>query len=78
MEEQMNGLAAMGGVQPQITLEQVVEALMAGTSPDELMAMGVPEALIQEAMMQITKQTQPAPQEAGLAAMRIPQEGVIQ
>ena len=76
MEEQ--GLAAMGGAQPQITLKQVVEALMAGTSPDELMAMGVPEALIQQAMMQITQQTQPAPQEAGLAAMRIPQEGVIQ
>lgn len=76
MEEQ--GLAAMGGVQPQLTLKQVVEALMAGTSPDELMAMGVPEALIQQAMMQITQQTQPAPQEAGLAAMRIPQEGVIQ
>lgn len=35
--------------------------------------MGVPEALIQQAMMQITQQTQPVPQEAGLAAMRIPQ-----
>ena len=72
------GLAAqqvgMGGVQQapsSITLEQVVQALVAGATPEELVQAGVPVELIKRAMQMINSQTQPAPEEAGLAAMSL-------
>ena len=72
------GLAAqqsgMGGVQQtpsSITLEQVMQALVAGATPEELVQAGVPVELIKRAMQMINSQTQPAPEEAGLAAMSL-------
>ena len=64
--------AGMGGVQQtpsSITLEQVMQALVAGATPEELVQAGVPVELIKRAMQMINSQTQPAPEEAGLAAM---------
>ena len=66
--------AGMGGVQQtpsSITLEQVIQALVAGATPEELVQAGVPVDLIKKAMQVINSQTQPAPEEAGLAAMSL-------
>ena len=66
--------AGMGGVQQtpsSITLEQVMQALVAGATPEELVQAGVPVDLIKKAMQVINSQTQPAPEEAGLAAMSL-------
>ena len=66
--------AGMGGVQQtpsSITLEQVIQALVAGATPEELVQAGVPVGLIKRAMQMINSQTQPAPEEAGLAAMSL-------
>ena len=63
--------AGMGGVQQppsSITLEQVIQALVEGVTPEELVQAGVPADLIKRAMQVINSQTQPAPEEAGLAA----------
>ena len=64
--------AGMGGVQQtpsSITLEQVMQALVEGVTPEELVQAGVPVELIKRAMQMINSQTQTAPEEAGLAAM---------
>ena len=66
--------AGMGGVQQtpsSITLEQVIQALVAGATPEELVQAGVQVELIKRAMQMINSQTQPAPEEAGLAAMSL-------
>ena len=66
--------AGMGGVQQtpsSITLEQVMQALVAGATPEELVQAGVPVELIKRAMQMINSHTQPAPEEAGLAAMSL-------
>lgn len=66
--------AGMSGVQQtpsSITLEQVMQALVAGATPEELVQAGVPVELIKRAMQMINSQTQPAPEEAGLAAMSL-------
>ena len=66
--------AGMGGVQQapsSITLEQVMQALVAGATPAELVQAGVPIELIKRAIQMINSQTQPAPEEAGLAAMSL-------
>ena len=66
--------AGIGGVQQtpsSITLEQVMQALVAGATPEELVQAGVPVELIKRAMQMIYSQTQPAPEEAGLAAMSL-------
>ena len=66
--------AGMGGVQQtpsSITLEQVMQALVAGATPEELVQAGVQVELIKRAMQMINSQTQPAPEEAGLAAMSL-------
>ena len=66
--------AGMGGVQQtpsSITLEQVMQALVAGATPEELVQAGVPVELIKRAMQMINSQTQPTPEEAGLAAMSL-------
>ena len=76
MNEEMQGMAAMGvpsqGGGSQMTVQQVVEAIMNGVDPEELMAMGVPQAVIDQAMMKIMEQTQPPAQE-GLAGMQVTQ-----
>ena len=66
--------AGMGGVQQtpsSITLKQVMQALVAGATPEELVQAGVPVELIKRAMQMINSQTQSAPEEAGLAAMSL-------
>ena len=68
------GLAAQQ-VQPEVTVGQVVNMLIQGMSPEEIVAQGVPEEIVQQAMMVIMKQTQPQPEESGLAAQQI-QQGV--
>lgn len=76
MEPQMEGMAAMGvpqGGQPSMSLEEVIDALMQGAKPEELMAAGVPQELIEQAMMELSKVMQAAPAEAGLAGMQVPQ-----
>ena len=51
------GLAATGmNEQRDEMLQQVVQLLMQGASPDELLQMGVPQALIDEAMAIISAQ----------------------
>ena len=76
MNEEMQGMAAMGvpsqGGGSQMTVQQVVEAIMDGIDPEELAQMGVPQAVIDQAMMKIMEQTQPPAQE-GLAGMQVTQ-----
>jgi len=53
------GLAAQGAQQPQasgVSVEQVVQALMAGTTPEELMQAGVPQEIIMQAIQIIEQQ----------------------
>lgn len=73
MEEEQ-GLAASGMGQGggQMTVDQVVQAIMQGANPDELLQMGVPQQVIDEAMKILMAQTQPPAQE-GLAGMQVPQ-----
>lgn len=77
MNEEMQGMAAMGVPQgqpqtAQMTVQQVVDAIMQGANPEELLAMGVPQALIDQAMMILMEQTPPQGQE-GLAGMQVTQ-----
>lgn len=73
-EMQQEGLAASGTMQGggQMTVDQVVQAIMQGANPDELLQMGVPQQVIDEAMKILMAQTQPPAQE-GLAGMQVPQ-----
>ena len=78
MEPQMEGMAAMGVPQGPstagtMTLDQVIDLLMEGMKPEELIAAGVPQALVEQAMMELNAATQAAPAEAGLAGMQVPQ-----
>ena len=70
MEEQ--GLAAMGGAQPQITVEQIVELIKQGMDPQEIVAAGVDPQMVEQAMAMISQEAQAVPQE-GLAGMQLPQ-----
>ncbi len=67
------GVAAAGQPQPEgATVEQVVQALQDGAQPGQLLQMGVPQELIEQAMMLLQQAQQPqAPvQEAsGLAGL---------
>lgn len=66
MNEQ--GLAAMSATPaPQVTVEQVIQMLMQGANPEELVAQGVPMEMIQQAMQMLMNQNQP--QQGGLAQM---------
>ena len=65
MEEE--GLAAMmssqplGGGQPTMQdIEQIVQLLQQGISPEEIIAMGVPESLIQQAIAMLQNAEQNA------------------
>jgi len=83
--EQQAGLAGIGTQQGQgqgqITVEQVAKLLMQGVKPEDLLAQGVPQEIIEQAIamlqaqmqqQQQQAQPQPAPQE-GLAGMQLPQ-----
>jgi hypothetical protein len=68
---QQAGIGEVQQTPSSITLEQVMQALVAGATPEELVQAGVPVELIKRAMQMINSQTQPAPEEAGLAAMSL-------
>lgn len=65
MNEQ--GLAEMMSAQTSMSIEQVIEMLMQGMSPEELAAQGVPIEVIQKAMAMVMNQQ--VPQQGGLAQM---------
>ena len=74
MEEQ--GLAAQAGQDQQMAqmVQQVMELLMQGTKPEELIAQGVPASVIEMAMEMLREQqAQQAPvqQDPGLAQRMI-------
>lgn len=72
---------AQGAVQqmePMRDLDQVVQMIMQGVMPEELVAQGVPEELVMAAMQEISKQMTQVPNEqAGLAATVVrPERGM--
>ena len=68
---------AKGMAQPQIPkgenmLKEIAAMLMQGMSPEELVAQGVPQELVQAAMQMVMKEQITQPQEeAGLAANQV-------
>jgi hypothetical protein len=61
-----------GGRMGQGRLQEIVAMLMQGTTPEELLQMGVPEELIMAAMEMVAEETAEVPDEnAGLANMMI-------
>lgn len=77
MNEQ--GLAAQQAGQRQM-VEQVVQALLQGVSPDELVAQGVPVEVVQLAMSMVKQQQVPSvdAEKAGLAGMSTPQTPLME
>ena len=85
MTEQMpQGLAGMSAGQPQgqmpqghgqqmPTVEEVIDMLLQGASPEELVQMGIPEELIMQAMQMLQKQSAP---DQGLASAIAGQPGM--
>jgi len=75
MEEQGLAMMAGGGRQPQgqgIGMEEVIQMLMQGTQPEELIQMGIPEELVIQAIQILKQQIQgqrEAPVQDGLAGM---------
>ena len=70
MEQQRSQMSAQAGQQ---NVQQVIELLMKGATPDELLQMGIPEQVIMEAI-QMLKQAQAQqeaqqPQSGGMSAM---------
>ena len=77
MNEQ--GLAQAMGAPSQVSVRQVVQMLMQGAEPEELVQMGIPEEMVTQAiqaLMQQMQAQQPAQQEGGLAAMATPTTGI--
>ena len=77
MNEQ--GLAQAMGAPSQVSVRQVVQMLMQGAEPEELVQMGIPEEMVTQAiqaLMQQMQAQQPAQQEGGLAAMATPPAGI--
>ena len=77
MNEQ--GLAQAMGAPSQVSVRQVVQMLMQGAEPEELVQMGIPEEMVTQAiqtLMQQMQAQQPAQQEGGLAAMATPHTGI--
>lgn len=67
------GLAAMGAQvskQEEMTVDQVVALLQQGVQPEELVQMGVPPAVIEQAVQVLTQTVTAIPNE-GLAGMTI-------
>lgn len=74
MDEMMQGLAGQGQQESRTppTIKEVVMLLMQGTRPEELLAQGVPQEIVEEAMQVISQQmsAQNEPQgPVGLAGM---------
>lgn len=77
MNEQ--GLAQSVSAPSQISVQQIVQMLMQGAEPEELVQMGIPEEMVTQAiqtLMQQMQAQQPARQEGGLAAMATPPTGI--
>jgi len=77
-QEGLAGMGAQQAPQAQVSIEEVMQALMSGMSPEELVAKGVPPEVVQQAIQMLQKQAeqeqmqaqgQAKPQE-GLAGMR--------
>ena len=77
MNEQ--GLAQAMGAPSQIRVQQIVQMLMQGAEPEELVQMGIPEEMVTQAIQALMRQMQaqqPAQQEGGLAAMATSPTGI--
>ena len=73
------GLAQSISAPSQVSIQQVVQMLMQGAAPEELVQMGIPEEMVTQAiqtLMQQMQAQQPAQQEGGLAAMATPPTGI--
>lgn len=65
---------AMNAMQtsPMRDIDQIIQMLVQGMSPDELVQQGIPVELVQAAMEQLSNQmTQVPPEQEGLAAMQV-------
>ncbi len=51
----------------QITMQQVVDALMKGIEPEELIEAGVPQEMVEQAMQVIMQEQQASQEQSGLA-----------
>lgn len=68
MNENMYAQEAMPQSTPsQITLQQVIDALMKGIEPEELLEAGVPQAMVEKAMQVIMQEQQVSQEQSGLA-----------
>ena len=62
----------------QITLQQVVDALMKGIDPEELLEAGVPQAMVERAIQVIMDQQQAEQGQAGLAGRVVAEDTAAQ
>jgi hypothetical protein len=78
--EEMGLAAGMAQEQqkPMQDVNQIIQLLVNGVTPEELIAQGVPEELVQMAMAELSKDvTQVPPEQAGLAATMVrPERGM--
>lgn len=56
MQGQNQGLAAQGHQQQRAMLDQVKELLLQGISPEDLIAQGVPQEIIEQAIMELQQE----------------------
>lgn len=69
---QPQGLAAqLGNTQPMRDVDQIVEMLMKGVSPEELIERGIPSELVDQAMQVVAQMMQVPEEQAGLAGMQL-------
>lgn len=72
MEEMGLAASIAQNTQPMRDIDQIIQMLMEGVTPQELVQQGVPVELVQAAMQEISKQTtQVPPEQAGLANMMV-------
>ena len=78
MEEMGLAQTAVQQTEPMRDLDQVIQMIMQGVMPEELVAQGIPEELVMAAMQEISKQMTQVPNEqAGLAATVVrPERGM--
>ena len=76
--EEMGLAQNVAQVEPMRNLDQIIQMIMQGVLPEELVAQGVPEELVMAAMQEISKQmTQVPNDQAGLAATVVrPERGM--
>lgn len=70
-QETPAGMGPGSKMDPMVVLNEVVEMLRRGASPEELVAAGVPIEVIEAALDILMREAQQAPQEGGLAAMQM-------